>query len=93
MMGYPRRNAACNTLLLAKCVQLGVGTLMGKMDIQQAYRNVLVAPEDRHLLGMKWQGKVYIDKVLPFGLRSAPLIFSGVADALQWIITRHGVSG
>ena len=76
----------------AKCVQLGVGTLMGKMDIQQAYRNVPVAPEDRHLLGMKWQGKVYIDKVLPFRLRSAPLIFSAVADALQWIMTRHGVS-
>ena len=76
----------------AKCVQLGAGTLMGKMDIQQAYRNVPVAPEDRRLLGMKWQGKVYIDKVLPFGLRSAPLIFSAVADALQWIMIRHGVS-
>ena len=76
----------------AKCVQLGAGTLMEKMDIQQAYRNVPVAPEDRRLLGMKWQGKVYIDKVLPFGLRSAPLIFSAVADALQWIMTRHGVS-
>ena len=35
---------------------------------------------------------MYIDKVLPFRLRSAPLIFSAVADALQWIMTRHGVS-
>ena len=26
-----------------------------------------------------------LDKVLPFGLRSAPLIFTAVADALQWI--------
>ena len=56
---------------------------MGKMDIQHAYRNIPVAPEDRRLLGMLWQGKVYVDKVLPFGLRSAPLIFSAVADALQ----------
>ena len=40
----------------AKCVQLGAGTLMGKMDIQQAYRNVPVAPEDRRLLGMKMAG-------------------------------------
>ena len=66
---------------------------MRKMDIQQAYRNIAVAPEDWHFLGMKWQGKeVYIDKVLPFGLRSAPLIFSAVADALQWIMTQQGVT-
>ena len=76
----------------AKIVEIGTGTLMGKMDIQQAYRNIPVAPEDRRLLGMKWQGKVYIDKALPFGLRSALLIFTAVADALQWIMTRQGVS-
>lgn len=51
---------------------------MAKMDIKQAYRIVPVHPEDRRLLGMQWQDKVYVDKVLPFGLRSAPLIFSAV---------------
>ena len=53
---------------------------MAKMDIQQAYRNIPVAPEDRHLLGMSWQGHVFVDRVLPFGLRSAPLLFSAIAD-------------
>ena len=33
-----------------------------------------------------------LDKVLPFGLRSAPIIFTAVADALQWIMIKHGVS-
>ena len=28
----------------------------GKVGIQQAYRNIPVVPEDRRLLGMKWQG-------------------------------------
>jgi len=59
---------------------------MGKMDMHQAYQNIPVAPEDRCLLGMRWQGKVYVDKVLPFGLRSAPIIFTAVADALQFIM-------
>ena len=36
-------------------------------------------------------GTVYIDKVLPFGLRSAPKIFTAVADALQWILIQKGV--
>ena len=33
------------------------------------------------------KGEVYV----PFGLRSAPIIFSAIADALQWIIQVHGV--
>ena len=76
----------------AEVIKLGKGTQMGKMDIQQAYRNIPVAPADRRLLGMLWQGKVYIDKVLPFGLRSAPLIFSAVADALEWMMIQQGAS-
>ena len=60
---------------------------MTKMDIMHAYRNVPVHPEDRLLLGMMWEGKVYVDKTLPFGLRSAPDIHSScrcvdVDDAL-----------
>ena len=80
------------SVVAARIVGMGKGTLMGKMDIQQAYRNIPVAAEDRRLLGMFWQGKVYVDKVLPFGLRSAPLIFSTVADALEWIMLRQGVT-
>jgi len=79
-------------LVAAKIVELGKGTLMGKMDIQLAYRNIPVAPEDRHLLGMRWEGKVYVDKVLPFGLRSAPIIFTAVANALQFIMEQQGTT-
>ena len=47
---------------------------------------VPVHPDDQPLLGVLWDGRVYIVKMLPFGLRSAPIIFSVVADALQWIL-------
>jgi len=75
-----------------RIMELGPGALMAKMDIKQAYRNIPVAPEDRHLLGLSWNGKVYIDQVLPFGLRSAPLIFSAIADALLYIMLQDGVT-
>ena len=65
---------------------------MAKMDIKQAYRNIPVHPDDRPLLGMLWEDKVYIDYALPFGLRSTPLIFTAVADAMQWIMERRGVA-
>jgi hypothetical protein len=40
---------------------------------------------------MQWQGQMYVDAALPFGLRSAPKIFNAVADALEWIVQHHGV--
>ena len=35
--------------------------------------------------------EILVDKVLPFGLRSAPMIFSSVADAVQWTVQRKSV--
>ena len=67
------------------------GALLAKVDIKQAYRNVPVHPDDRHLLGMRWKQDLLIDKVLLFGLCSAPIIFSAIADALQWVIQQKDV--
>ncbi len=72
--------------------KLGTGTWLAKMDIKQAYRHVPVHLQDRRLLGMAWDKKVYVDATLPFGLRSAPLVFTAVADAALWVMTKHGVS-
>ena len=33
---------------------------------------------------MRWNQQYYVDTRLPFGLHSAPKIFTAVADALQW---------
>ena len=41
---------------------------------------------------MEWEEYVYVDKALPFGLRSASIIFMAVMDALQWIMQKNGVS-
>ena len=60
-------------------------------NVKHAYRQIPVHPVDRPLLGMFWKGAFYIDAVLPFGLRSAPLLFSAVADALEWIVRQRGV--
>ena len=79
--------------VISGIVSLGRGALMAKMDIQQAYRNIPVHPGDRPLLGMHWKGSVFMDAALPFGLRSAPLIFSAVADAAQHVMEQMGAVG
>ena len=77
--------------LSALVVSSGRGCFLVKADIKEAHRMVTVHPQDQHLLGVKWESTVYIDKVLPFGLRSAPKIFSALADTVQWILYNNGI--
>ena len=70
---------------------LGRGAQLVKIDLLDAYRMVPVHPGDQHLLGITWRGATYIDRCLPFGLRSAPKIFSAVSDALAWVFRCLGV--
>ena len=69
----------------------GRGCLLAKLDLQSAYRVIPVHPDNRSLLAVTWKGDVFLDTALPFGLRSAPNIFSAVADALLFIMMRNGV--
>ena len=66
--------------IIAGRMRLGRDSLIAKFDVQNAYRIVPVHTEDHHLLGMKWRCAFYVDMVLPFGVRSAPYIFTCIAD-------------
>ncbi len=58
-------------------IDLGKGSLL---YLESAYRNVPVHPTDQSLV---WEDSLYIDTVLPFGLRSAPKSFTAFADGLM----------
>ena len=64
--------------------QLGPGSQLVKMDVKDAYRIIPVHPEDQHLLAISWGGRTYVNRALPFGLQSAPKIFSAMANAMAW---------
>ena len=91
--GISKEICTCHYISVDQAVahihKLGQGSLMAKMDIKHAYRNIPVAPEDRHF---QWDDNIYIDKTLPFGLRSAPFIFTAITDALLWVMTQKGVT-
>jgi hypothetical protein len=36
---------------------------------------------------MQWEGKIF-----PFGLRSAPKIFTALSEALEWILAQQGMT-
>ena len=48
---------------------LGQGTLLAKIDTEHAFRNVpAINPADRMFLGTSWNGRLYVNMDLPFGL-------------------------
>ena len=71
--------------------RLGRGSLLAKVDVESAYRLIPVHPQDRILQAIQWEGSLYVDPMLPFGLRSAPKIFNAVADALNWYMIQLGI--
>ncbi len=71
------------------CHLCGKGALMAKVDLKNAFRICPVRKEDWHLLGICWRNLYYVDKCLPFGLRSAPYLFNMVANALEWILKHY----
>ena len=71
-----------------RILHLGKGTQLVKVDLKQAYRQVPVHPQDQHLLAISWERSVYVDRALPFGLRSAPKIFTAV---VAWALRMAGI--
>ena len=64
----------------------GRGCFVAKTDIESAFRLIPLKPSDYELSGIFWDGNYYYDKVLPFGLRSAPFLFNMLLDAVEWIL-------
>ena len=61
------------------------GALLAKIYIKSAYRLVPVHPLDRPLQAVEWEGMLYVDPMLPFGLRSAPKF------SMRWRTRWNGV--
>ena len=68
---------------------LGRGIFMCKMDVESAFRLFPVHPGDYDLLGMHWDDSYYFDKVLPFGLRSAPFLFNQLSESIERILKEN----
>jgi hypothetical protein len=78
---YTTFDEAINALLL-----VGKGAILVKRDLSDAFRHIPIAESDQWLLGFFWNGFFYIDRFLPFGLRTAPFLFDLFAKALHWIL-------
>jgi hypothetical protein len=65
--------------------EFGRGTILCKTDIQDAFKQIPVTPEQWRFLGFKWNNNYYFSVRLPFGSRSSPKIFDNLSQAVCWI--------
>lgn len=52
------------------------GGFLFQFDIKSAYPHVRVNPDHWGMLGLEWEGRWFVYTVLPFGLATAPFIFT-----------------
>ena len=70
---------------------------MCKVDLRDAYKQILVHKDDWKYLGSTWlndkgQTEYYVDHVLPFDLRSSAKLFDLFAQGLEYFILKSGVT-
>ena len=68
------------------------GGFLFKFDLRKGYHHVSMAPEHQTYLGFSWKingrKKYFVFIVLPFGLSTAPMLFTKILDL--WY--QHGIS-
>lgn len=76
--------------IVASILAAGRGSIIMKWDVKDAFRLIPVAPNNLWLLGLFWAQTYYVERVLSFGLRTAPMLFNLFGEAFHWILQRHG---
>ena len=67
------------------------GDWMVKLDLKDAYLSIPMHSSHRQYLAFRWRGRLWMFKTLPFGLNSAPYIFTKLMKPVIAILRRLGI--
>ena len=67
------------------------GDYMIKLDLKDAYLQIPIHQDHLHLLQFQWMEKTYQFLCLPFGLTSAPRVFTKVLKSLIGTLRQMGI--
>ncbi|CCF48148.1 uncharacterized protein UHOR_12887, partial [Ustilago hordei] len=71
---------------LVDFVRANPNCLLWKGDLEDAFRHVVTAEPDAHLLGFQYGGVRYRENALTFGGSSSPFLFNLAAEFLHWVV-------
>lgn len=88
MMAYHMNSVQCSTspfmMLYYLFKRWAFGALLAKTDLENAYKQVPIYPDDFELLGFQINNEFYYDdKTLPFGLSYSYNLFEKFSSFLQ----------
>ena len=76
--------------LALRIYTLGRSARMFKIDLSRYFRQLPLDPGDYSLIGYIIDNKLYFDKVLPMGMRTAPYIAQRITNAIKHIHKQLG---
>ena len=69
------------------------GAWMASIDLQEAYYAIPIHPDDRKYLCFQWKNEIYKFNCLPFGLASAPWLFTKTLKPIFAEFHKKGFQG
>lgn len=72
-------------------LSLNQGDWVTSLDLKDAYFHIAIHPRSRRYLRFAFQGVVYQFRALPFGLCTAPYVFTRVVKAMLRFIHQRGI--
>lgn len=64
-------------------VQAEPSAFTAKVDVQSAFRILMIHPSDRHILGFSWRGHYFMDNCFPMGCSISCMLFETFSHAVQ----------
>ena len=74
---------------VAKIRKQGKMCILVKRNFSDAFRHIPVAKSDWWLLGFQWDKVYWMERFLPFGLRTSPFLFDLFAKGINWMCLQN----
>ena len=78
-------------LVVEKIREMGPKSLLFKVDLQRAFRNLRIDPLDYPLLGLKWKENTCIDVALAFGFKNGAAACQLCTDVITHTLRRQKI--
>ena len=82
---YPTIDSITNCLK-----NLGKGSLIYKVDLSRAFRQLPIDPFDYDLLCLKWKDSYFSDLFCAFGTKAGSMLCSRLTDSFRYLATQQG---
>ena len=78
-------------LLVQKISEIGPTVLLYKIDLERAFRNLIIDPYDYPVLGLRWKQRMYVDVSLPFGFATGAASCQSCTDLITWALGQRKI--